>query len=366
MSTSKKVTDTLKKSLQKPSQIRKRSNSVGASPVLRSSAKKRDREAPPGEETQSDIEVIEPAPKMSRPGNSGSTSGSKNNSEMAALIGVVNQLKSSVDSLRQDMPTKEDLSRVEDGIKKQLDTNTKDIQKLFCLRQEDNEEFEMKVKQIIGNTQSTRNGEQYFLARRSLRMWPVTELGGNLNLGCKEFLLLKLDMPEDVVNGLSIELATKIQQPRRSKIENEVLVRFYDANTRDIVQSYALNLAKHIGRAGLRLEIPPQLAGTFRLFEQHAGQLRQQFPEGFKRSIKFEDISRDLVMDVKVPTASRWHRFTRAEIEEATKKHTRNTAGLSRNDVTERNSILHPGPASAGPGRSGDYIEVSGEESSNE
>ena len=351
---------------------RRRSNSVGASPALRSFARKREREQLYQEEPTTGETEEEPAHKMSRSANANSSTGAtKTGAEIAALIGVVNQLKSSVDSLRQDMPTKEDLSRVEDNIKMQLDTNTKDIQKLFSLREEDSRDFKAKVMEVVGNEEgigSTRDSEQYFLARRSLRIWPVQELAGSLELGCKEFMMLTLDMPEDVVNGLSIENTRRIQQPRRSKIESEVLVRFSDANTRDIVQSYALNLARHAGRAGIRLEIPPQLMGTFRLFEQHAGTLRQQYPEGFKRSIKFDDINRDLVMDIKVPTASKWHRFNRREIEQASRKH-QSSGGptqLSKNDVSERYSILHPGVSSKGARVSGNYVEVDDEESSNE
>ena len=367
MSSTNRASNVQKNSVQKAYNTRKRSDSVGASPVLRSSAKKRDRELLPDSEVETTSEK-EPAPKMSRAGNSGAASSSaKPNNEMAALIGVVNQLKSSVDSLRNDLPTKEDLNRVEENIKKQIDNNTKDINKLFSLREEDKEEFRSKVLEIVEETRINAGGsDQYFLARRSLRLWPVAELAGRLELGCKEFLMLKLDMPEDLVNGITIEMARKIQQPRRSKIEDEVLVRFSDASVRDIVQSYAVNLARHAGKAGIRLEIPPELTGTFRLFEQHAGHLRQRFPEGFKRSIKFDDITRDLIMDIKIPTANKWHRFSRSDIEQASRRlQSSSGTNLSAADTAERLSILHPPrPGQQETSRADvDYVEVEEEDS---
>lgn len=148
-------------------------------------------------------------------------------------------------------------------------------------------------------------------------------------------------------------------------------MRFGDAGSRDIVQSYALNLAKHRDRAGIRLEIPPQLAGTFRLFEEHARALRAQFPQGLKRSVKFDDISMDLVMDIKVPTATRWHRFTRQQIEQASRSRQNDVSGQSGqspNDAAERESILmQPTTNSSTSGSAWqsakDYVEVDDEES---
>ena len=130
---------------------------------------------------------------------------------------------------------------------------------LYSLRQQDMAEFESKVKEVVDrsgprNVQSNREREDYFMARRSLRLWPVSEVwkAQSLDLGSKEFMMITLDMPEDVVNGVTIDIARRIQQPRR---------------TRDTVHSYAVNLARHKGEAGICLEIPPHLTGTFRLFE---------------------------------------------------------------------------------------------------
>ena len=173
-----------------------------------------------------------------------------------------------------------------------------------------------------------------------------------------------LDIPNDIVDNLAIELTRRIQQPRRSRISDEALVRFADPASRDVVQSYALNLANHRDAAGIRLEIPPHLTGTFRLYEEHAGALREKFPQGFKRSVKFDDVSMDLVMDIKLPQAKKWHRFNRQEVEKATrarKRTAQDNNDVSSSDTAERNSILlQPGsPASGASWKTADdYVEV--------
>ena len=269
------------------------------------------------------------------------------------------------------MPTKEDLSRVESNIKQHVDNNTKNIQKLFNLRQEDKAEFKTKVLEVVaqGSGQPiSKERDLYFTARRSLRFWPVED--GDLEQGCRRFMLEILEMPSEVADGVQIEHTRRLQQPRRSKIKSEVLIRFRDSGCRDIVQSYALNLANHRDRAGIRLEIPPHLTGTFRLFEEHAGALREKFPVGVKRSIKFDDVAMDLCIDIKIPTADKWHRFSRSQIEQAARARTRLGGGMSQassSDRSERESILMVSTSQSASGEewqsAEDYVEVDDDQS---
>ena len=127
-------------------------------------------------------------------------------------------------------------------------------------------------------------------------------------------------MPGDVANNVAIEAAATQGQTRRSRITDEVLIRFVTARDRDIVQSYAVNLAKHRDRAGIKLEIPPHLLSSFKVLEQHAGALRAKFQTGLKRSIKFDDATMGLIMDVKIPTNMRWQRLTVEQIRDANKR----------------------------------------------
>lgn len=89
-----------------------------------------------------------------------------------------------------------------------------------------------------------------------------------------------------------------------------------DADDRDVVQSYAPNLAKQEGRAVVRLDIPAHLRHTFRLLDSHGAELKKRRPTT-KRSIKFEDATRSLVLDVRINEEEGWCRIDPAMTKEA-------------------------------------------------
>ena len=60
--------------------------------------------------------------------------------------------------------------------------------------------------------------------------------------------------------------------------------------------------------AGKRLALPDFLVSTFKVLENEGYRIAKRRP-GTKRSIKFQDSTRSLVMDVKLPSAS-WVRIT--------------------------------------------------------
>ena len=77
----------------------------------------------------------------------------------------------------------------------------------------------------------------------------------------------------------------------------------------------SVNLAYEVGpdrrpTAGTRLEIPPELKGTFRLFTRFGTRLRARHGEGTKRHIKFDDFKGSLVTNVKLPGDENWTRVT--------------------------------------------------------
>ena len=221
-----------------------------------------------------------------------------------------------------------------DELKRGIDRNSQRIDRLFEMRKEDDKLLERKVeniieKKIVGNvimgpgataTTPSENETQYIKCRRSVLIWPVVT-GEGEEAGARNFLKQILGIPPNVCNSLKIELATKKTQTRRSKIHDEVLVRFETSHYRDVVQSYASNLSSAGGNAGLRMEIPDHLRGIFRLFEAHAAALKAKFGT-VKRSI-----SSSLVMDVKLDNTE-WHRISADEIVEISKR--RRAVGLSR------------------------------------
>ena len=84
-------------------------------------------------------------------------------------------------------------------------------------------------------------------ARKAIRMCPD---GGNdedeLISECRQFIQKALEVPRDTAENLSITSVRKIRQARKSRVEDEILIKFGSIEERDVVQSYALNLGKQV------------------------------------------------------------------------------------------------------------------------
>ena len=158
----------------------------------------------------------------------------------------------------------------------------------------------------------------YLEARQSVQIWPITGYV-DISIGCRDFFKNQMGVPEDTVEDIEFEAIEKLHQNRRSRFSDEVLVRFRTSRTKDLIQSFAPNLASSNGKAGLRMNVPHHLLGLFKMFETHGGRLRQRFGPGLKRSIKFEDAAMSLVMDVRLPNATEWTRLSGQDIVKITK-----------------------------------------------
>ena len=231
---------------------------------------------------------------------------------------VQNQIKSCATSRDLDKLVTE-IRDVKTGVQ----INNDRIEKLYELRKQDQAALTDQIERIVDKkvaAQGTRNSKaedeketQYQKCRRSIRMWPVP-LSEDLDSQVRKFMRTYLSMPEQMVSNTRIDGIEPQQQPRRSKISDEVLVRFCNVQTRDIVQSYAISLAQFTGKAGLRLEIPDHLRSLFRRFESHVASLREQHGN-VKRAIRFDDETRSLRMDVKLEN-TQWHRLTQDDMTE--------------------------------------------------
>ena len=167
---------------------------------------------------------------------------------------------------------------------------------------------------VTSNRDDTQNikkiEEKEFLeARKSMKMWPVPGEEKDLQDACRNFMRNTLDVPNDTADQIGIESIRRVQQARRSRVENEILVKFASIEERDVIQSFAPNLSRSNGNAGVRLDIPAHLRSDFRLLEAHGGLLRAKFKD-LKRSIKFEDTLMGLVMDVRLTDGDEWERIT--------------------------------------------------------
>ena len=246
------------------------------------------------------------------------------------LATMVGKLAKTVNDMNKNMARREDISDLKEHFSEKIEDNRREIQKLHALRKEDENKLEGKILKVVETTMprapGTREREDrqvdieertaFYRCRRSVRIWPVVQTTEGLLKDVCQFLRSILLIPHEVIQGLKIDNMERQVQTRRSKINDEVLVLFATSKQRDIVQSYALNLSKMAGKAGLRMEIPHHLEGAFKVMEEHAGLLNKKFP-GTKRSIKFDDIAMSLSIDVKLPSDDQWRKFSYRQIKHA-------------------------------------------------
>ena len=250
--------------------------------------------------------------------------------EEMSLATMVGKLAKTVNDMNKNMARREDISDLKDHFSEKIEDNRREIQKLHALRKEDEDKLEGKILKVVEGATPMAPGTNdresrqvdleertaFYRCRKSVRIWPVVQTTDGLLKDVCQFLRLVLLIPHEVIQGLKIEKMERQVQTRRSKINDEVLVQLASSKQRDIVQSYALNLSKMAGKAGLRMEIPHHLEGAFKVMEEHAGLLNKKFP-GTKRSIKFDDIAMSLSIDIKLPSDDQWHKFSYRQIKHA-------------------------------------------------
>ena len=153
--------------------------------------------------------------------------------------------------------------------------------------------------------------QRYWTSRRSLRFWPVpgtttAEIWKNTG----EFLYETLGIPEDEIAEDTVERVRRVCTGRRkpNRVSQEVVVLFANVEIRDMVYSYAPNLAPIQGKAGIRIEIPCHLLGKFKSLTRYGKTQREKEGDGYKWSTKFDDIEQTLTIDEKLPGASGWTR----------------------------------------------------------
>ena len=141
----------------------------------------------------------------------------------------------------------------------------------------------------------------YLLARRSLRLWPVSR-EGDLDTRTREFLVNELLLDQQYAASLTFTVkrtagpgrARDKEATAAARVKDEVLVAFENIRERDDVRSHAKNLEKK-GR-GLRLEVPDSLWPSFRVLQNLGYELKQKNP-ALRRNVLFDDTARDLKLD---------------------------------------------------------------------
>ena len=234
------------------------------------------------------------------------------------------------------LPTVEHLNKLENELHVKMERNNE------ALKEEIRAEFKAEMKQQaskmnqmvaevrvqMATNQPTlgsniRNDQQkgrYLRARRSFKIWPINkQQGGRLDDLVKRFFIDKMGVPEEVAFEARLDTVRPADQARNSRIKQEYIVTFADVDTRDAIKSYANGLAAFRGDAGLRLDVPPCLKGSFKVLNEHGISMVNMYGREVKRNIRFDDRNEDLMMDLKLPTSATWHNITIEQAREAKK-----------------------------------------------
>ena len=156
---------------------------------------------------------------------------------------------------------------------------------------------------------SSPTSSSYLLSRKSLHVWPLKSPSSDALMEySREFLGIN-----DEFRTFKIVSIAACRSYPNSKIRNEYTVLFASISERDCFRALASKLRPFTNReAGMRLALPDHLVATFKLLEHEGFRINQRRP-GTKRSIKFDDISESLVMDIKLPGAA-WVKITPAQV----------------------------------------------------
>ena len=105
-----------------------------------------------------------------------------------------------------------------------------------------------------------------------------------------------------------------IQDLTNSKSYLEILITFADHYERDFYYSKAKNLAGYRNAegdptAGIRLDVPPYLMGTFKLLGDHGYEIRAANGVDTKRYIKYDDENLSLILEIRLPGQTKWIRI---------------------------------------------------------
>ena len=188
------------------------------------------------------------------------------------------------------------------------------------------------------------NDDDYWRCRRSVRCWPISGPESDLWGLTGDFFSKVLGIPAENLPQTAVQSIRRLSAPRSkrpNKISHEVLVTFKDIGTRDMVFSYAPNLANHRNcpsPPGIRLEYPDRLRGQFQTLDRYGMMMKGELGGNFKRSIKFDDERCELRIDVLFPGDVTWTRIPFDVAREEVQKRQENDSTAARTRISSLSS----------------------------
>ena len=158
---------------------------------------------------------------------------------------------------------------------------------------------------------------QFEMSRRSLKIWPIEgDDQDSMRAGVLSFMTGALSIPHDSVEGLGIIRVTRVRSNQAGNVYLEVCVEFSNAESRDIVAGLGHRLSGYIEgdrpTAGIRMDIPPFLASTFRTLQNVGYNLKKRHGRLTRKYIKFDDENYDLYLEIRLEGEYQWTRIDSA------------------------------------------------------
>ena len=168
--------------------------------------------------------------------------------------------------------------------------------------------------------------ERYLLARRQLRLWPISHTS-DLVASVTSFLSERLLISEQRLASLSFTVEPLLSRPESPE---QVLVTFHTVRQRDEVRAKAANLRGADRGVGCQLEPPDHLRTQYQAFQNLAFCLKKKNPD-LKQNIKFDDRQQCLIMDVK--TLDGWKTIEYEAARETLRGRTRRSGSISGREL---------------------------------
>lgn len=230
--------------------------------------------------------------------------------------------------------------QVPDSVAKEIDRVSKELDRMKAVQavqtlasQNRGQQQQQPRMRLMGSTEDEER--VFWNARKKIRCFPVPgRTQDELWHNTEQFFLNVLAIPEgELPPGAVLDVSRVHVGRRKNAIGDEVVISFDNITSRDIVSSYAPNLADYRRNnggkaAGIRLEIPDHLRGVFRTLDRHGHTLKDRHGVGLRRNIKYNDTDMTLVMDACLPDSSDWFRVS---YEDAVSEHRQRSRTITSN-----------------------------------
>lgn len=163
--------------------------------------------------------------------------------------------------------------------------------------------------EVTKRKEEATNRDQYEVARRTLRLWPVNDTDESRTKDkAPHFIREKLWVDAADCRDVDVIRVRRTKQARKASIQHEVAVVFLDKHIRDVVALHGKNLScftddRGFPTVGMRINYPSHLGRVFRDLDWYGREMRQRHGSGTRRNVKFSDDELTLYVNVCLPGA---------------------------------------------------------------